>query len=366
MSRPVVSAWTALSAYGLGAEPFTAGLRSGVSGVRTLEPGEEPVPLDRAALIPDFSAKEHLGAKGTRSMDRVTAIAVALVGQLLKDAPLDPAASGDGLGLVLGTGSGSVQSIMDFTRDSLTGEKPYRVDPARFPNTVMNRAAGQSAIWYHITGPNATIAGGWLTGLLALAYAVRLWRGGHCRQVLTGAAEEYSVQRSWLEYHGRAAGEPQPLGEGGALLLLEDREAATVPGGPVAEVLGTRFMAFHADETAGDTLAACVRAALADAGADAADVELVAPLGLPGRFGEHEQAALRSVFGGSAPAQIRASGLVGDGSAAAGALQIAALLATAGDAERGRVGLVTGLDPAGTVGCALFRFAEASTVEGAA
>ncbi|GAA3299015.1 hypothetical protein GCM10020295_36110 [Streptomyces cinereospinus] len=110
-------------------------------------------------------------------MDRVTALAVTAVGGLVEAVAEELAARPEQTALVLGTGSGSVQSIMDFTRDSLSGERPYHVEPARFPNTVMNRAAGQSAIWHRIKGPNTTVAGGSLTGLLALNYALRLHQG---------------------------------------------------------------------------------------------------------------------------------------------------------------------------------------------
>src|SRR5699024_7600310 len=85
---------------------------------------------------------------------------------------------GEDAGLVLGTHTGSAQSIMDFTRESLVSAKPFYVDPSLFPNTVMNCAAGQSAIWHQLKGPNTTIAGGRGTGLLALQYALRLQRAG--------------------------------------------------------------------------------------------------------------------------------------------------------------------------------------------
>ncbi|MEU3504322.1 beta-ketoacyl synthase N-terminal-like domain-containing protein, partial [Streptomyces hundungensis] len=210
----VFSAWSALSPYGTGREAYRAGLAAGANAQAPLDPSHHPGPYQQAALVPEFSPAGALGKKGTRTMDRLTALAVAAYGQLLQECGPDVVEHPERLALVLGTGHGSVQSIMDFTRDSLTGERPYLVDPARFPNTVMNRMAGQSAIWHGIKGPNTTVAGGWLTGLLALGYAARLHRGGHCDRVLCGAAEEYSTQRAWLEWHAAAEAERPPLGEG--------------------------------------------------------------------------------------------------------------------------------------------------------
>ncbi|MEU0744556.1 beta-ketoacyl synthase N-terminal-like domain-containing protein [Streptomyces sp. NPDC006134] len=350
----VLTAWSAVSPFGTGADAFRAGLAAGTGAVAPLDQEAHPGPYGEGALVPGFSAAGALGKKGTRTMDRVTALAVSTVAQLLDAAGPGLLDRPERVGLVLGTGSGSVQSIMDFTRDSLTGERPYLVDPARFPNTVMNRAAGQSAIWHGIKGPNTTIAGGWLTGLLALGYAARLLRGGHCAQVLCGAAEEYSVQRAWLEWHtaGTGADGRPPLGEGGAAWLLEPAAEAAAGGRtPLATLRATRFRAYQDPADAGAALTACVTAALADAGAAAGDVRVVAPLGTPGE----EEAVRAALPAGAEPRWVRCRPLLGDASAAAGGFQLAALLAAAGDhaPAPGEVALATGIDRDGTVGVAV-------------
>ena len=334
----VCTGWSALSPFGIGRAACEAGVLAGSAGVAPLAGG----PFDSAGVVPGFAAAS-LGRKGTRSMDRVTALAVGTVGELLADCGPELTERPDRLGLVLGTGSGSVQSIMDFTRDSLTGEKPFHVDPAQFPNTVMNKAAGQSAIWHGIKGPNTTIAGGWLTGLLALSYAVRICRAGRCDRVLCGAAEEYSVQRAWLEWH---TGTSWPLGEGGAVFLLESPSSAAAAGrAPVARVLGTRFGAFSSPAGAGSALVSCVRGALAAAGAHARDVRVVAPLSAD------EEAVLGGVF--DSPVWVRGRELFGDTSAAATGLHMAAALAVLSTCGSGDLALVTGIDRDGTIGCAL-------------
>jgi 3-oxoacyl-[acyl-carrier-protein] synthase II len=226
---------------------------------------------------------------------------------------------------------------MDFTKDGLTGLKPYHVDPALFPNTVMNRAAGQSAIWHKIKGPNTTIAGGALTGLLALSYATRLLRGGHCDRVLVGAAEEYSTQRAWLEFRG---GSGDPLGEGGAVFLLERESSAVSAGRAVlARPVATRFRGFFAAAEAGPALALCVRSALEQAGVSPAEVVLVSTDGA-------EEEAVESVLGHS-PTWVRCGPLVGDTSAAAASFSLAAAVALGVSGKA----LVTAVERDGTVGC---------------
>ncbi|MGI5458720.1 beta-ketoacyl synthase N-terminal-like domain-containing protein [Streptomyces sp. CA-249302] len=245
---PVITAWSAVSAFGVGREPFTAGVRGGRPVVTDLDRERWPAPVGRACLVPGGDPRELLGRKGTRSMDRVTGLAVAAVGRLLDDGSGEriPGLEED-TGLVLGTSNGSVSSIMTFTRDSLTEERPYLVDPTRFPNTVMNCAAGQSAIRHGLRGPNVTIAGGRASALLALNHARRLQHCGHARSVVCGAAEEFSPERAWLDWHARteqepteAAGTPgvgeaartgQPPFAGGPLRTDEGAQAA-FKGGP--------------------------------------------------------------------------------------------------------------------------------------
>ncbi|MFC0432507.1 beta-ketoacyl synthase N-terminal-like domain-containing protein [Kutzneria buriramensis] len=349
----VVTAWSAVSAFGMGSAAFRDGVSRQRDAVTAVDLDEFPGPFERAGLIPGFSPTGHLGAKGTRNMDRLTAIAVSTVGQLVREYGGEVTEDPERVGLVLGTGSGSVQSIMDFTRDSLVGEKPYHVDPAKFPNTVMNKATAQSAIWHGIKGPNTTIAGDWLTGLLALSYAVRLCRAGHCDRVLVGAVEEYSTQRAWLEWHAGAAGDRAPaLGEGGAIFLVEPVDVAARAGRtPLASVLATRFMAAATTAQAGETLADCVRAALRQAGVAPARVRVVAPAAADGGLGSLESAAITEVLGETDARWVRCRPLLGDASAVSTAFQLAAALGE--PLGRDEVALVTGIDRDGAVGCAV-------------
>ncbi|MEV6521568.1 beta-ketoacyl synthase N-terminal-like domain-containing protein [Longispora sp. NPDC051575] len=347
-----ISGWSAVSPFGIGPAAFTAGVRRGVSAVATVRQ-ESRLPTPEAGVVPDFDVRGVLGLKNTRSMDRATGIAVATVGMLLEQTGR---VGGDGVGLVLGTNTGSVKSMMDFTRDSLTQDKPYFVDPARFPNTVMNCASGQCAIWHGLRGPNSTIAGGHVTGLLALQYAARLHRCGHAGTILCGAVEEFSAQRAWLEWLAHTGDAPaQPLGEGCAVFLLEAPETAREHGRAVhAEILGLEFGVAVDEHTAADVLARCVRAAVAEAGVTPADVWAVAPAGYVDGRGDAERAAIAAALAGCEVLPA-VSALTGDTSAASATFQLAALLAHAEGGPAGRLGVITSVDREGLVGCALLR-----------
>ncbi|MEU2571966.1 beta-ketoacyl synthase N-terminal-like domain-containing protein [Streptomyces anulatus] len=354
---PVITAWSAVSPFGIGRSAFAEGMHEGGETAVPIDPEQWKVPDERARLVPGFSPREVLGRKGTRSMDRVTGLAVSAVGALLDDAERNRlVATGERGAIVLGTTTGSAQSMMDFTRDSLTGEQPYFVDPAQMPNTVMNCAAGQCAIWHRIQGPNATIAGGRLAGLLALNYARRLLGADRAKAVLCGSAEEYSNERAWLEWHTRGAEEhPGLLGEGAGMLLLEpaeDVEDAHV----LAEVLAVESGVFG-DGGLPEVLDACLRRAMDRAGVDPSQVWVASPCSAGDSLGEQERAVLIGMFGAGALEPLANTALFGEASAASVSLQIASVLALA---ERrtdvaGRVAVITAVERDGGAGCALLR-----------
>lgn len=319
----VLTAWSAVSPYGIGATAFADGLHA--AATRTpAEPGLPP-----AGLVPDFEPRTLLGTKGTRWLDRVSALAVVATGEIVRAA----GDLGQEPGLVLGVTNGSARSMLELTRDSLVKARPEFVKPGQFPNTLMNSAAAQCAIFHRLRGPNATVAAGRTSGLLALRYARRLQRTGRAEAVLCGAAEEYSGTRAWLAQH--AAPGPD-LGEGCAMLLLEP------PGRPgIAEVAGLAFGVFDEPATAGQALDRCVRRLL--------DAQ-------PGPLWAHATAHDPVLSATDVDAEVRLplAELVGDTHAASAALAVAAVLALAPDAP-GRLALVTATDRDGTVGAALLR-----------
>ncbi|AZM56516.1 3-oxoacyl-ACP synthase [Streptomyces sp. WAC 01529] len=360
--RPVITGWSAVSPHGIGAEALTEGLRAGRSTDAPVDTARWKVPATRAHLVPGFQTREVLGKKGTRSMDRVTGLAVAAVGSLL-DQPgsVREAETGQRAALVLATTTGSAASMMDFTRSSLEGARPYDVDPAVMPNAVMNCAAGQCAIWYGIKGPNTTLAGGRAAGLLSLNYAIRLLSSGRADTVLCAAAEEYSAARHWLEWHSRGAEAPDvALGEGAAVLLVQPATAVTPERPALAEVLAVRTRVATGEQCR-PALEACVRSALEAAGVTADEVWAASPSDAPGHLGRLEREILGQVCGSGALDRVPAVGRLGDVSAASGSFQIAMALATAADdpAAAGRVVLVTSADRDGSLACAVLKLSEA-------
>lgn len=339
--RTMITGWSAVSPFGLASRDFAAGVR------------QPPAANGESRGVPGFDARDVLGRKGTRSLDRLTALAVAATGQLVTGANGERRNGIDRkAGLVLGTGTSSAQSMMDFTRDILTQAKPYHVDPARFPNTVLNCAAARCAIWYQLKGPNATVSAGRASGLHALNAARRLHRAGRADVVLCGAAEELSADREWLESDAR------PLGEGCAMLLVEPGGRAQHQGrAELAEVLALEFGLYRETDEIGPTLTRCARRAFVATGEDPEGTWAVAGSGGPDPIGMEEAAALSELVGDRVPVRLLSTELVGDTNAASAAFALVAVVALAAESPEadGRTALVTAVDHDGVVGCALLR-----------
>ncbi|WP_054813912.1 beta-ketoacyl synthase N-terminal-like domain-containing protein [Nocardia arizonensis] len=317
MATTALSHWSTLSPYGRTHEDFRAGFAAG--GGRTAVTG----------TVPGFDIRGTLGKAGTRSMDRVTALAVAAIGNLMREPGVADLIGPDSA-IVLGTTAGSVASTMRFTRDSLTEERPYLVDPARFPNTVMNCAAGRSAIWHKLAGPNATVAGGAAAGLFALNYARRLLDTGRADTVVVGAAEELSAERSRI--HPHTAGDTgAPLSEGAAVFLMSRAGEGARPG---AELLAPVRSRVVAREDLAAAIGPQCAATLARAGVTAGEVDAIACVG-PVEIDDAVRAALPAVG-----AVLRPQDHIGDTGAAQSAFAVGMLAARGGSG----IGLVLAYD----------------------
>jgi len=340
----VITGWSAMSPFGMGRVAFAEGIRSGRASDVVIEAAGFPGARPRACLVPDFDPAKLLDGKGVRHLDRASLLALAAVGDLVEP-DVD---TGERVGVVLGTTSGSVQSETRIRRDSLTKPKPYAVSSTRTPSATMNCAAAQCAIRYGITGPNTTLAGGRAAALYALAYTSRLLAANRANTVIAGAVEEHSATRSWLVHHGRDAQKPW-LGEGSVVFRVEPAAAGREP---LAEVLAVQTRVC-ADGDPQAVFAGCVRALLARGGVTAAEVwAAVLTSG-----GEPEREVLARLCGAAALSRVPGIEQLGDAGAVSAAFGIASVLSVAEDepAAAGRLVVVASSEPGRAVATALLR-----------
>jgi len=206
--------------------------------------------------ISDFDATEYLGQRNLRPLDRTSRLVASAAQLALDNAGWSIEMRNDQeVGLVLGTMFCSVHTISEFDRRALEAGPAY-ASPMDFSNTVINAAAGQTAIVHNLREVNTTISTGVTSGLEAISYATERIRSGRARALLAGGADElcfesfYGFDRAGLLCRSdNSAGDfPIPfdrrrngsaLGEGAALLMLEDVALARARGAKIlGEVVG--------------------------------------------------------------------------------------------------------------------------------
>jgi len=255
--RVVITGLGVLSSCGIGKEAFWEAIFSGSSGIKPISLFDtQPFKAKSAGEIKDFKPQDFLGVKGLRTLDRSTKLAASATYLALEDTKLKISEENTrDIGVAIGTTLGSVNSISEFDKEAIK-EGPHYVNPALFSNTVINSPASQVSIKFNIKGFNATISTGFSAGLDAINYAADFLRLSRAKIVLAGAVEELCIQ-TFLGFYktGLLAGTNDALpeiscpfdkrrngfilGEGSAILVLEDLESALARQAKIyAEVSG--------------------------------------------------------------------------------------------------------------------------------
>ncbi len=297
----------------------------------------------RTAEVWGFDPNEVLGPKGHRSFDRLTKYLIAAAKHALEDAGLkhDGAFVGpltsEQLGICSATAYGSLDAITELNRVAEL-EAPRYINPARFPNTVINAAAGYVSIWEDLRAPNTTIVDGNCGALDAVLTAATHLHHRRGDGFLVGGGEVISeplyralAKLGVLSMDGKPGVE---MGEGASYVVVERPDQAAARGARVLGEFvgyGTAFeppeseaLLVHASQ---ESTERAVGQALAEAGVDASDVDVVvaARCGLA-EMDRAEDQGLKAALGEDV-AVVGLKRVHGETFGAAGAFGIAAALA---------------------------------------
>ena len=242
--RIVITGIGVLACNGIGRDAFWNGLEEGRSGVREVSLFDTSTTRSKlAGEIADFNPKAILGPKGLRTLDRTTLLVLCASKFAFEDANLPHPVSGEDTnhyGVSLGSTMGSVWSISEFDKLTLR-EGPRAVNPAHFPNTVINSPASHISIRFNIQGFNSTISTGFCSSLDAVYYAMNMINLYGYEVVLTGGVEELCEQT----YKGfylpipdqlKPSGHSRCFGQGGCFHLNKPNHSSRFSG--VAATIG--------------------------------------------------------------------------------------------------------------------------------
>ncbi len=356
-NRVVITGVGVLSSLGDSSAALHAALcegRSGIKPVQLFNTTGLGCPL--GGEIADFDATKYLGQRNLRPLDRTSRLVASAAQLALKESNWSEEMRQDEeVGLVLGTMFCSVHTISEFDRRALEAGPTY-ASPMDFSNTVINAAAGQTAIVHNLRGLNTTISTGVTSGLAAISYAVDLIRSGRSRALLAGGADEmcfesfYGFDRAGLSCRSdRGSGDfPIPfdarrngsaLGEGAALLMLEDSDLARERGARVLGEIRGHGSSYdcsrgRSDQESVDAIASAVLHALYDGFALPHEIDCLSASANGSEAGDRNEAA--GVFAGlngqTGKLPVTAiKSMLGETLGASGPLQVIDLLETMRD-----------------------------------
>ena len=289
MRRVVITGLGAVTPVGTGVPAYWEAVCAG-------RPGVEPLTLVDPALVPskvgaqclDFDAKEALGPKEARRLDRATQFALASALEAWQDAGIEDGVDKDMTGVAFATGIGGIGSLL--ASDKVLREKgPNRVSPFTVPQLMPNAAAGAIAMRLGLRGPNFCTTTACAASNHALGLAFQCVRSGEADAMVAGGSEAAFVEIALIafsqmqalstHFNDRPEEASRPfdarrdgfvMGEGAGALVLEEREAALRRGATIhAELVGfgQSADAFHitAPSEDGSGAALAMRRALAAA-----------------------------------------------------------------------------------------------------
>ena len=305
----------------------------------------------------DFDpAAAGLTAGDTERMDRYVQFAVAAAHEALADSGLELAgAARERVGVVLGSAVGGTTRLeADYVAVSAGGQEwlvdPSRAAPFLYEALVPSSLAAEVAARFGAQGPAVVVSTGCTSGIDAVGYGHQLVQDREAEIVISGAAESGISPISMACFdpiRATSARNDEPetasrpfdgtrdgfvMGEGGAVLVLEELERARARGAHVyCEITGYagRGNAFHMTGLKPDGLemADAISDALRQGGTDPADVDYVNAHGSGTRQNDvHETAALKRALGAQAY-QVPVSSIksmVGHSLGGIGAIEIAA------------------------------------------
>jgi 3-oxoacyl-[acyl-carrier-protein] synthase II len=297
--RVVITGLGAITSIGSGAEGLWSGVRCARSGVGALTLFDaSSLPCRIAAEVRDFDPALYLEGKALKRLDRPIQFAVAASKQALENAGLDvtkerPERMGVCIGSALGGAAYAEQQHTAYLKEGIRG-----VNPQVALQMFVGASSCTVAITLGMTGYSTSNADSCASGPIAIGNAWNAIRRGDVDMMLAGATEAplaplcfgaFALIRAMSTRNEDPAHACRPfdrdrdgflMGEGAAMLVLEEREHAVTRGAHIyAELAGFACTndAHHmtAPRPDGTSAARCLSQAMTVSGVTPAQVDYI-------------------------------------------------------------------------------------------
>jgi 3-oxoacyl-[acyl-carrier-protein] synthase II len=318
--RVVITGLGAVSPVGIGASQVWDNVLKGVSGVGPVTKFDASGLTTRiAAEVKGFNSTDWMHPKETRRSDLFIHYGIAATKMALEDASLViDDSNATRIGVNVGSGIGGLPMIEDNIREMIA-KGPRRISPFFVPGSIINMVAGLISIQFKAKGPNVSMVSACTTSSHCIGEAGRMIEYGDADVMIAGGAEAcvnmsgmggFCSCKALSERNDDPATASRPfdrdrdgfvLGEGGAIVILEELEHAKARGARIyAELAGMGMSADANHITAPDMDGPrrAMLAALRNAGLNAQDIQYINAHGTSTPLGDaNETAAIKAALG---------------------------------------------------------------------
>lgn len=349
MRRVAITGIGVVSPVGVGVAPFWDSLQNGRSGVGPIEHFDaSEFPTQIAAYVRDFDATATIDKKEARRMARFQQFAVVAADEAVADSGLEfDEEEADRVGVIVGSGIGGL-GLMEEQHRILLEKGPRRISPFLVPMMITDLAAGHISIRHGAKGINYSPVSACATGSHAIGEGFEAIVRGTANVIIAGGFDAgvtplgvggFCAARAMSTRNDEPLRASRPfdvdrdgfvIGEGGAVLVLEEWERASARGANIyAEVVGYGASgdAFHitSPEPSGDGAARAMKHALERARLSGDSVDYINAHGTSTSQGDViETKAIKRVFGSNVPVVSSTKSMTGHLLGGAGAIEAAA------------------------------------------
>ena len=255
--RVVVTGLGAVSPLGNDVKTTWENMKKGVNGIDTVTKFDASgYKCTFAGEVRGFDPTLYMPKGDVRKTDLYCQYAVAAATQAYEDSGMTAeSVAPERFGVYIGSGIGGINTLVT-EHTKLIEKGPGRVSPFFVPMMISNIASGTVAIKYHAQGPNVAIVTACATSTNSIGEAYRAIKHGYADAMLAGGSEAAVMplcfagfiscqalsqatdkDRASIPFDKERSG--FVMGEGGAVLMLEEYEHAKARGAKIyAEVVG--------------------------------------------------------------------------------------------------------------------------------
>ncbi len=322
--RVVITGLGAVTPCGIGVKDFWNNMLSGKSGVSLIEridTEKQTVKIAAEIKDKDFNPEDYIDPKDAKRMDRYTQFAVVAANEAIADSGIDEANIDPyRIGVIVSSAAGGFHTF-EKNHLAMIEKGPTKGSPFTVPMLIVDMASGRISIQHGYKGINKVVVSACATGTHSVGDAFRSIQYGDADVIVAGGCEAtittlgigaFTACRALSKRNDEPEKASRPydverdgfvMGEGAAVLVLEEYEHAKVRGAHIyAEIAGYAQTADAHDIVAPDPegkgALKAMELALQDAGMKPEEIDYVNPHGTSTGLGDMaESHAIAQIFG---------------------------------------------------------------------